>query len=227
MYRLGEKQHQKSRKWLPVVLVTFLLLVAAGALGAKYYLKADTMLTQAQPVVKPAVLPHAETYQTVKGPTFSLEVPSTWKLVTSLPASQYKIFRWQGTTVNDEQRWTDVYVDTIPTDFALNHMTPIKANGSQITVLNDTSDNCANFTEAAQANPKPATAPAKWSGIGFICDIASTTRDVVGTATAESGNGVNLSGSMGAHRYFFVYTDNSVTPDYNVFSRQLKSFRSL
>lgn len=227
MYRLGEPQRHKPRRWLPVLLGLILLLVVIGTLGAKYYLKSDTTLTQAQPVVRPAVLPHAETYQTVKGPAFSMEVPSSWKAVTSLPASPYKIFRWQGTTVNDVQRWTDVYVDTIPDTFAVNHMTPIKANGSEISVLNDTSDNCANFTEAAQATPKPATAPAKWSGIAFVCDIASTARDVVGTATAESGNAVGLSGASGSHRYFFVYTDNSVTPDYSVFSRQLKSFRAL
>lgn len=227
MYRLGEPQRHKNKRWLLVALTLILILVAAAAWGAKYYLKSETTLTQSDPVVKPAVLPHAEKYQTVKGPTFSFEVPTTWKAVTNVPPSLYKIYRWQGTTVNDEHRWTDVYVDTIPDTFAVNHVTPIKANGSSISVLNDTSDNCANFTEAAKTTPQPATAPAKWSGVVFLCDIASTSRDVVGTATAETGNGVSLSGSMGTHRYFFVYTDNGGNPDYTVFSRQLKSFHSL
>jgi hypothetical protein len=200
--------------------------MAGAALGAKYFLRADTKLTQAQAVVGPATLPHAETYETVKGPTFSFEVPSTWKEVTQ-PATPYKIYRWQGTTVNDEQRWTDVYVDTIPGDFAVNHMTPIKAEGDKITVLNSTSDNCANFTDAVKTTPNLATAQGKWSGVTFMCDLGNTARDVVGTATAETGNAVLLKGASGTHRYFFVYTDNSVTPDYNVFTRQLESFTSL
>jgi hypothetical protein len=209
-----------------MLLVGLLLLAATGALSAPYFLKPQTSLTQAPPVEKPAVLPHADTYQTVKGPTFSLEVPTTWKATTP-PASSYKIYRWQGTTVTDEQRWIDVYVDTIPAEFAVNHMMPIKAEGNKITVVNNTSDNCANFTDAAKDSSRLATAPAKWSGVAFVCDLGNTARDVVATATAETGNAVVLGGSGGQHRYFFVYTDNTVTPDYNVFSRQLESFKSL
>lgn len=209
-----------------IIVIIILLLIAVAALGAKYFLKADTTLTQAQAVVGPATLPHAETYETVKGPSFSLEVPTTWKAVPP-PATAYKIYRWQGTTVNDEQRWTDVYVDTIPSDFPLNHVTPIKADGDKISVPSETSDNCANFTDIAKGSAKTATAPAKWSGVAFLCDLGNTARDVVGTATVESGNAVVLKGAGGSHRYFFVYTDNSVTPDYNAFARQLKSFQSL
>jgi hypothetical protein len=226
MYRLGEVQQRRHNHRLLIISVVLLLLVAAAAIGAKYFLKPETTLTQAQAVVGPATLPHAEKYEVVKGPTFSLEVPTTWKQTTP-PAVAYTIYRWQGTTVNDEQRWTDVYVDTIPSDFAVNHMTPIKADGDKISTINGTSDNCANFTDAVKTTPKLATAPAKWSGVAFVCDLGNTARDVVGTATAETGNAVVLKGVGGTHRYFFVYTDNSVTPDYNVFTRQLESFRSL
>jgi hypothetical protein len=210
----------------PIVLVVVLVLGLAAVLGASYFLKPETTLTQAQAVVGPATLPHEEKYMTVKGPTFSFEVPTTWKEMPQ-PASTYKIYRWQGTTVNDAQRWIDVYVDTVPSEFAVNHMLPIKAKADKIDIVNATSDNCANFTDAPNVTPKPSTASAKWSGMSFLCDLGNTSRDVVGTATAETGNAVVLSGAGGSHRYFFVYTDNSVTPDYYVFSRQLESFQTL
>jgi hypothetical protein len=104
---------------------------------------------------------------------------------------------------------------------------PIEADGDRLTILNTVSDNCANFTGTTVQGKKPDTAPAKWSGVDFICDLVTYTRNVTGTGSVGTINRVNLTGEKGSHQYFFVYTDNSSNPDYSIFTRSLQSFHNL
>jgi hypothetical protein len=75
------------------------------------------------------------------------------------------------------------------------------------------------------SDPAEAT-HAKWSGINFLCDLGNYLRDVVGTSSPEGINSVTLTGNTtGKHTLFFMYTDNTPSPDYSTFINALKSFQ--
>lgn len=94
------------------------------------------------------------------------------------------------------------------------------------------SDDCKTFTGApldkSVANSASAsTWTAKWQGINFVCDMARP-QNLIGTASEEEGIGNTITGSDGKkHRYFFVYIDHNVNPDYGIFTNALKSFQTL
>jgi hypothetical protein len=90
------------------------------------------------------------------------------------------------------------------------------------------SDNCVNFTDEKTANPTTGAASSKWSGVSFLCDTANDQRVVVGTSSAaEPVNTVTVTGAKGTHRYFFVYTDHSAQPKFEIFTAALASFNAL
>jgi hypothetical protein len=224
MYRYGHRPTHRFKRLLPLIIVLVLLLVSASYLAAHKFLKSNTSLAQA-PALVTKVGASDEKKQTVAGPTFSLKLPANWK-EEKVTQTLYTIYRWHGTSTDDKPRWLEVFVDKIPLQLPVNQMLPVQAAGDRLTILNTVSDNCANFT-GTTSNPKPESAPAKWSGLDFTCDLLTTTHNVTGTSSSEGINRVTLTGDKGTHKYFFVYTDNSSQPDYAILTEALQSFRAL
>lgn len=222
MYQLGKRSTHTRRTATVAALLVLIVVLASGTWIAKHYLKAETSLQQA-PAMTHKVRLSGTKAETFEKPMFRIDLPHSWKEVAPLDTI-HTPYSWRGTGDTARMRSLNIYVDDIPTDMAVNRMLPIQADGNKIDVLNAVSDNCAGFTGTSDKSSQTGTASAKWSGVNFICDMGNKTRNVTGTSSPKGVNDVTITGHNGTHQYFFVYTDNSSSPDYSIFTSALTSF---
>lgn len=155
-------------------------------------------------------------------PTFTFELPIDWKKTGELTTGPYHEYTFQASKKNADNRWLYVYVDSLPTDMAVNKVVRVEANGDKLT-HGEVSNNCTEFT--TQSSPRQLKVPARWDGIDFLCDYDSKTRNVVGTSAPGSMNKVVLQNVGFTKRaFFFVYEDNNYNPDYSILYNMLDSF---
>jgi hypothetical protein len=221
MYRLGEREHSHRR--LYITFSVFAVLVFGVVVGAKHYLTSNTEVS-GSPAVVTKVSYDAPKVQQVIGNTFTMNIPSTWKLTADNNDIPSPTYNWQGTSGEDKNRWISVYVDTKLPSKAVNRALHIQANGATINVISGTSDNCTSFT--GPANSSSGVQQAKWENISFLCDTGNYERNVVGIVSPDGLNNINVTGTKGLHTYFFTYTDNAAQPDYTIFTNALASFRA-
>jgi hypothetical protein len=225
-YHVDHQNHRRRkvrRRWTIVIIA--LLLLLGGYLWAMHNIKADTVIQQSQPFTTTVGVPETK-LKIFEQPTFQVQLPSDWSTV--VPTESGVDYSWRGTAQGETARSLDVYVDEIPADKALNRLLPIRVEGTGVLPTDDVSDNCINFTDPNTANPHTGAAPSKWSGVSFTCDTANKQRVVVGTSSAtEPINTVTITGAKGTHKYFFVYTDHSAQPKFEIFTNALETFKAL
>lgn len=224
MYRLGRTP--KHHYWTLAAAVLILIGVAiAGAIATRHALQSHTTITQSKPYIGTVSNPSSHLrYQTK--PSFRIGIPEGWEAAQP-PNVPYTVYSWRGTGV-DAPRRLDVYIDKIPSALAVNRLLPVAANGDRLVLVDTVSDNCVRFTARTAASAATGAELAKWSGVNFLCDVSNYERDVVGTGSPAGINTVPVRGAAtGAHQVFFVYTDNSASPDYTIFEDIIKSFQTL
>jgi len=219
-YRLGKRQIS-HRKWKLLALAIVLVLLGAGALWAKFYLRANTVIDPPPPAVTTQVTGNKEATKQFDEGLFTIDLPKDW-VFTGHETARYSVYSWHNTKENPGVQQLQIYVDTIPADLGVNRVLPVQGEGNRA-VPTTVSDTCANFT--GNKVPGSATTPAKWDGIDFLCDLANYERDVVGTSSTDGINMVRLTGSRGTHKIFFAYTDNSGTPNFTIFTNAVQSFQ--
>ena len=103
----------------------------------------------------------------------------------------------------------------------------VESQGDHMELKEGVSDNCSKFTRGMTPLPGQVSVPAKWLDVSFLCDQFNQQRDVIGTSSADGINTViMMSPTTGvAHKFFFAYTNQDVTPDYTTFQNILTSFR--
>lgn len=231
IYSLGEPtKKRRSRKRKLIDLTIFLSIIAVVAFGGfyafKHFLKANTTISQSQPLsyfydAEPGGTQH------IKNSLFTVDLPATWKHSSdlNLPPTAYV---WRGTKKDDLTRSLNIYVNNVPASLAVNRILAVQTSAGRLNVTGETSDNCANFTPKSALSRKTGVAPAKQDGVSFICDMGNYERDVVAIGSKEGVNTITVTGpKTGKHRILLVYTDNSYTPDYGIFTNIVQSFRVL
>lgn len=224
MYRLG---HQiRHRRW-PFVIGGLLLVgcAATGIVLSPRIFKQDTRLTQSPPVTR-RISTEDTAKQHIVTRAFTLDLPSGWRTAAPLQVQPVPL-SWSGTAHDGAGRRLDVYVDRLPAAMPANRLLPVQPAGDRINPVGTVSDNCTNFTDKATESAATGTAPAKWNGVNFICDMANYERDVVVTGSTGGVNMVTLSSKSGMRQVCLVYTDNSINPDYSVFTDIVQSFTLL
>jgi hypothetical protein len=226
MYRLRHKIHHYHLWYLvPVVIIG----VVSGAIWlSNILIQPRTSITQSPAVTRyiPASLTKTQTI-TTKG-LFALQLPADWVATPAAPTI-YGGYSWRGDAATfDAARRLDVYMDTIPMKMAFNRLLPVQAISDHFEVTNITSDNCVSFTDKTSDPIASGIATAKWGGVNFLCDTGNYERDVVAIGSVEGINMTMLHGTKtGAHHILLVYTDNSPSPDFEIFSSIVKSFNLL
>ncbi len=167
---------------------------------------------------------------TIDEPLFSMELPGGWKELKRKNDAIEKSITWQPSKAPDDGHSLKIYIDTIPTSHSLNRLLPVMAQGNTI-VTGDISENCATFTQGGTLNAGQAVllkdTPAKWNKVDFICDLPRVVDNEVGTGSTEGINTITLVGpTKGAHKYFFLFTEHSNQPDYNILYNALRSFKA-
>lgn len=222
MYHLGR---QTKRTYWPYVVPAVLAgVLAVGGFWASRQLRPDTTLRQSQPVVR-QVTASDTALQHIVTSIFLVDLPPHWRATTA-PGAPGATGSWQGVSGDDAARRLDVYVGAVPADLAVNRLLPVSPSGARLEMSGTVSDNCVNFTDKTAKVAASGTAPAKWDGVSFICDMGNYERDVVAIGSDEGINAVTLAGpAAGRQRVLLVYTDNNVSPDYSIFTAIVRSFR--
>ena len=225
MYKLG-RRHRKSHARL-IFAVVFVLL-GAGA----YVLKDFHPQTTASIQNAAAVTKHYDGGAAQKAhfneANFSFDLPQSWALVTHA-TTPYNSWTFQGTSGDDRNRIIMIYEDSIPLTQPVNRVLVLTPQANQLTRSDGVSDNCINYTSAAQQAAPDAVRTKivtdRWENVNFLCDIGNYLRNVTGTSSAQGVNTVSLtSKNSGTHSFFFTYTDSTISPDYSAFYSVLDSF---
>ncbi len=153
---------------------------------------------------------------------FTLELPDGWKEskadASLVPAPKYVFISSEA-----DQQTLRIYLDTIPSGLGINKAVTVSARANEID-HDVVSENCANYTGAAQKNLKIANAPAKWQNIDFLCDLANSSRPIVGTISTDGMNFLKVKGAtIGERRVFITYGDFNINPNYITFYDILES----
>lgn len=172
-------------------------------------------------VVKPAT----EDFTT---PEFTISLPSGWEdHGKQNPFVDEVYYEYQSMIEDYTNRWLRVYVDVFPKDFEISRLVPVEVKENKIDPGIASTD-CKSFDGA----PKPGSQEvaqnwvATWEDIEFICQMSGL--NYTGTASPAEGYGVSVTGKSGAtHKYFFVYIDHNVRPDYSILTKAVESFEAL
>lgn len=166
----------------------------------------------------------------VDEPTFTMQLPKEWKETGRKNTSVEQSVTWELVKKGASARILTVYVDTIPATKSVNRLLPLSVQGNGLT-YGDISDNCATFTGGGTLNVQEAQklrdAPAKWQGVDFICNLPNVVDNQVGASAPGGINQVILTGpTKGEHRYFFLYIDRHIQPDYTILQDIITSFKA-
>jgi hypothetical protein len=228
MYRADRRQKKRGIIIKFIFLVIPFLLIIGVAIwfilfrtnsSSSSFTKSGVEIAQVQPSTK-----------VIKTDLFSIQLPTTWELLGKKnPFTNQVYYEFQNKLKNYDNRWIRVYVDVFPKDYAIKKLLPISVIDNKI-IPGQMSDDCTNFTGApltTAGRSSVQTWDAKWQNIAFTCDMASIDNNV-GTASETEGYGVTLNSQNGVkHKYFFVYIDRNVRPEYTTFNEALKSFTTL
>jgi hypothetical protein len=225
MYRLYQRQKSKRRRivfWFCLVCLCA-LLVMGGTLWARTALRPKTNIDQSTAVT--TQVSYNNPTKAYNEPGFSINLPKTWQLLPRTPGP-YKSYTWQSPDRVTDGQEIAVFEDTIPTNLAVNRVLIVKGEADQLALNGTASDNCSSFTKNPTI-PNTVAAPAEWNGVNFLCDQGNKERDVIGTSSTDGINTVILKNMTTGvnHKFFFMYTDEAINPDYTVFYNALESFR--
>jgi hypothetical protein len=223
MYRLGH--HNKHHYW-PFILIGCLVIICviSGVIWFSHIFSAKTYLKQAKSVTH-YVAGTTTTLQHIVERTFSVDIPVSWKAVPP-PSTQPTVYSWTGEATDGTGRRLDIYIDQVPSTLAVNRLLPVQVAGNKLETVGTVSDNCVNFTNKSTENAATGTAPAKWDGVSFICDMGNYERDVVAVGSAAGVNSVILNGPMtGSHAVLLVYTNDGINPTFSNLTSIVQSFQ--
>jgi hypothetical protein len=227
MYRLNEQpskyKHRKRVVWFWVVLILIIFIGVGGFYTHKVLASNHTVIAQSTAVT--THVSYSSATKTFTEPDFSIQLPLSWTPEKAVP-SEYTSYTWQNIDSSNDGQQLVVYEDTIPVNVAVNRVLVVQAADTQVELDGTVSANCATFTNTP-AMPNSTAAAAEWNGVNFWCDKVNTERDVVGTSSTAGINTLVLKNSETdvTHKFFFMYTDDSISPDYSVLYNALESFR--
>lgn len=226
-YKYGHRKIHKKRIVFATVCACLVVIGAVGMVIVRDMRRnSDTQVEGTSRTVG-QVQSNTESKLTINEQLFTMQLPSDWKERTRSKSATEKSITWNATKKNEDARELTVYIDTIPATLAINRLLPVAVQGASL-VPGDVSDNCATFTGDAatitETARRPDT-PARWAGIDFICSLATIVDNKVGVGSLGGVNQVTLKGSQGEHKFFFLYTDHTIQPNYIILTDALKSFR--
>lgn len=226
-YKYGHRKIHKKRTVFATMLACLLFIGLGGVVIVRDMRRNSDVQVEGTSRIVGQVQSNTESKLTIDEQLFTMQLPSDWKERTRSKTATEKSITWNATKKNEDARELTLYIDTIPATSAVNRLLPVTVQGTSL-VPGDVSDNCATFTgdavSVSQAATRPDT-PARWAGVDFICSLATIVDNKVGVGSLGGVNQVTLKGSQGEHKFFFLYTDHTIQPNYVILTDALKSFR--
>jgi hypothetical protein len=230
-YRYGHRPGRRRRTRVLIVLLVSLLIlgVGGGIIGYDLYKNRNKPVPGTSRTIVQSLDENIDKLN-IDEPTFNMELPGDWKEVGRQNTASEHSITWQASKKREDNRFLKLYIDTIPAAKSINRLLPVAAQGNSL-MGSEVSDNCATFTPGGTLNATLAQTlketPAKYKEIAFICDLPRVIDNEVGTGSTEGVNMVTVKGPVqGAHKYFFLYTDHNIQPNYSILDNAIKSFKA-
>ncbi len=229
-YKYGHRPGRRRRTRVAIVLIVTFAIV--GAIGSLIYMdikrsNKDTYVEGQKRTVVQSV-DAVQSSLRIDEPTFTMQLPGDWKLLSRVSNSTENSLTWQATKKNEDNRKLTLYVDVIPTTLPVNKLMPVTAVGDTLQP-GDISDNCITYTQksAGATGQGDNWNLAKFKQIDFHCDFSLVILNKTGTGSPDGINTVNVTGpNKGKHKYFFVFNDQNIQPNITIFTDAIKSFRA-
>ena len=187
-------------------------------------LKPEKTVTQSKAIIKKVVYePKVKHYVE---DNFSIDIANSWHEVPR-PPGPYNSFTWEVSEKGTNGQQIQIFEDTIPPNFSVNKMLVVEGGIEQLQISGSASENCVKYTKGTVETSGRVAVPARWQGVDFLCDTASSQRDVIGTSSVDGINTVIMKSPVQgtSHKFFFTHTDHRISPDYTDFYDALQSFR--
>ena len=229
-YRYDHRTVKRQRYVAVAAMGCVLLLAGAIALVVLDLQKNSSGQAEGTSRVVGQVVGDNAAKKTIDEPFYSLQLPGDWKETSRTNNANEQSVTWTTTKKDDSQRSLQVFVDMIPATMPVNRMLPLTATGTTLTT-GDVSENCATFTQGGTLDVQKAVSlsptSARWQGVDFICNLPNVVDNQVGTSSRDGVNQITVTGATkGTHKYFFLYIDRNIQPDYALFLDALTSFRA-
>lgn len=222
-YHYDDNTHRRAARRRQVK-VAFITLVALGLMVAIIII-IDSLRTQTQVTQVDAnsqrTLGQSAQQQVFDEKWFILETDPTWERVDPKPEfDKYTTVTYRSSDHGLSLRELTVFIDTIPSDYALTYVLPVEIEQGRIEPFS-ISPRCNELLPPKAK--KHLTIKLSWAGVDFFCDPDRGTY-LVGTSHNKQGYGLELAGPTTAHRYFFLYNDVESTPQLDNFAAILRTF---
>ena len=227
-HRPGKRR--RTRVFIALVISFLIIAIIVGTIGFDLYKNNNS-----NKVVSSAGLTVGQSNDvrynqyTVNEPLYTFALPGGWKEINRQNNKVENSITWQATEKGNDNRYLKLYLDIIPTTRSVNKLLPVTARDDSLS-HGDISENCASFTGGGTFDTSKASrlsdTPAKYQSVDFICDLPRVTDNEIGSGSVGSINSVTVKGGQGDHKYFFIYTDRNIQPDYTIFYNALDSFRA-
>lgn len=211
------------------LLVVSFLVGLAGVIMVVAFIYNDLQLNQSEPVqgeerAVAQVLGNADSLF-VSEENFEFELPGDWREIDRIDRPTEQSITWQATLRDEDNRYLKLYVNTIP-DEPIVRLLPVNVSDNQLQ-RGQLSAHCATFTGSSEDGRRYPIA--KWEDVEFLCDANRTVNvNIIGTGQhGQPTNTVEVKGpNSGTNRYFFVYTDQNIRPNFDIFYNVVSSFRA-
>lgn len=157
---------------------------------------------------------------------FEFELPGDWRKIDAVNTANEQSITWQATLRDEDNRWLKLYINSIPEDQAVVRLLPVKVSDSRMQ-RGQLSGHCNTFTGEASGGQRYPMA--KWEDVDFWCDAGRRVNvNIIGTGQASQPiNTIEITGeNSGTNRYFFVYTDQNIRPNFEILYSAVNSFRA-
>lgn len=221
-----KQSHKKARLIFALVVLAIVGLIGWG-FYATYIRYSPKPLTTTE-----EKLPFGEAIVSlVEEDSFGLELLGEWQEVDRDESEEGLFIRWelvepvQDDEASEIDRYFEIYSgELVPEDKPLNRLLPVVAEGNQLQIEGGPSFNCFAFAPESATGD---TAEVAWQDISFICDIANTLRNVIGTGSELGDNKFEIEGEdSGKQVYFMVYSAGEASPTDNVLIHAVETFEA-
>ncbi len=159
-------------------------------------------------------------------PTYTMEVPLGW-IETDRYLDNGRLFvEYRGPKGTMEHgRKVEIYSGGLPRDPSSTRLVEISnKNGSELKV-GRISDRCHTFTDSLEQVATPEPELAKWNNIEFMCNF-SAAMNTISAGSVNDGQLILLNGEITSNSYFFRYSDQNTTTNFDIFKDILESFEA-
>ncbi len=220
-YQIGRTPLRHGRRYMAAALTVLALSCGTAGLAIKDLRASHGHVSGVSRTIAEAEAP-AE--RTVDEPYYTLQLPGNWTEKSRIANPDEQSITWHVSHDGQTIRSITLYTDRIQPNVAINRLLPVDVTDAKLSPR-ELSEPCTSFQHVATDSKTPTATT--YQTIEFICDVPHPTGTVAGTGSSGTINSTAITGpTKGKHQYFWVYTDTTAQPDYQIFTTAIKSFQA-